>query len=309
MYMYIPLILKQHGDWKVSFELAQPGEFDTAGADRWIIGGTPTTNPVCEGESHISIELKPNASGDQWYSDVSNVYSTPTVTSETVSLSTHFNLMKSIGDVRATKLDDDTGVVGPNAERVWSAAELNKLAYKTDGWKERKIYTTNRPFFDSTNQQVAVELDSSTLDIGLNQNEIAEYGTVALGGAAAAKSRLDYFKGDRSKEGTGSLARRESLLGEVHSGIVVHKNLVYVQSGEGMLHAFNLATGKEEWAYIPKLGVRQINPLERLPYGLPSEGTLKYLYPDDDLAPLNVGKIVLVKVGEELVLLGTTGGL
>ena len=68
LYLYIPVTLKEYGDWKISFELAKLGEFNSSNATKWIPGGTTEINPVCEGDSKISIELKPNRSTDQWYS-------------------------------------------------------------------------------------------------------------------------------------------------------------------------------------------------------------------------------------------------
>lgn len=317
LYMYIPVTLKEYGDWKVSFELASPGQFGSSPATDWILGGTPQTNPVCEGDSRISIELKPSRSTDQWYSDVSNVYTTPNITPQTLSLSTHYNLMKQIGDVRATKIDQATGAVGAKSERVWSAAEqLNKK-----DWTTRKIYTTRDGIFPSSQKEPTIVFDERALR---SQTETAVFGSSVDNvsdqaaiyyywneqGTPPPSELLNYIKGDRSGEGA-KFPRRESLLGEVHSGIVTYKDLVYVQTGEGMLHAFDIKTGEEKWAYMPKLYLRSLNPTERQPYGLPPasiKGLLK-LFPDDDLAPLNVGKITLARVGKELVLMGTTGGL
>jgi hypothetical protein len=81
--------------------------------------------------------------------------------------------------------------------------------------------------------------------------------------------------------------------------VVVHKGVVYAQTGEGMLHAFDQETGEELWAYLPKGLLRSTNLSERQPAS----------FLDDDIAPLMTGKIALVKVGDEMVLLGNTGGL
>ena len=240
----------------------------------------------------------------------------------------HYNLMKQIGDVRATKIDQATGAVGAKSERVWSAAEkLNTLVKEQDkdgnyiGWKKRKIYTTLDGLFPSSQNEPTIELNEralrtqgeayapsgSVIDNISDQAALGGYSWDGSGTPPESKL-LSYLKGDISNEGAG-FPRRDSLLGEVHSGIVTYKNLVYVQTGEGMLHAFDINTGEEKWAYMPKLYLRSLPMVERLPYGLPPEGTLKKLYPDDDLAPLNVGKIALVRVGKELVLMGATGGL
>jgi hypothetical protein len=66
-----------------------------------------------------------------------------------------------------------------------------------------------------------------------------------------------------------------------------------------MLHAFDQETGEELWAYLPKGLLRLTNITERQPAS----------FLDDDIVPLMTGKIALVKVGDEMVLLGNTGGV
>ncbi|MBY0346419.1 MAG: hypothetical protein K2P98_06100, partial [Neisseriaceae bacterium] len=97
----------------------------------------------------------------------------------------------------------------------------------------------------------------------------------------------------------GAYTNRFSLLGEVHSNVVLHKGVVYAQTGEGMLHAFDEKTGEELWAYLPKAILKATNASKRDPEH----------FIDDDIRPLMTGKIALVKVGDEMVLLGNTGGL
>ena len=101
---------------------------------------------------------------------------------------------------------------------------------------------------------------------------------------------LNFLRGDRSNEGPGmSLRTRFSVLGDIiHSnpeyvgapeGIytdqkyVDFKNLrksrparVYVGANDGMLHAFDAATGQEEWAYIPSMLIPKIASLSGIPY-------------------------------------------
>jgi type IV pilus assembly protein PilY1 len=113
--------------------------------------------------------------------------------------------------------------------------------------------------------------------------------TNALGGVdldTVARARLDYLRGDRTHEGGGYFFReRRSLLGDiVNSGPVfvgepnlswpdyapfpvdaaayskfkngparARESMVYVGANDGMLHAFNVETGDEEFAYAPGL--------------------------------------------------------
>lgn len=118
---------------------------------------------------------------------------------------------------------------------------------------------------------------SLTMQQDLMTNPAGTQDSSTIGG-----ERLDYIRGDRSKEGT-PFRERLSLLGDiVNSGPVfvgapnltwpdvapfptgtnaysVFKNgaaktrekLVYVGANDGMLHAFNDTTGEEKFAYIP----------------------------------------------------------
>jgi type IV pilus assembly protein PilY1 len=56
---------------------------------------------------------------------------------------------------------------------------------------------------------------------------------------------IDYLRGDRSGEGT-SFRKRLSLIGAVinsEPAVQRRENVIYVQSGEGMLHAIDTTSG------------------------------------------------------------------
>lgn len=79
-----------------------------------------------------------------------------------------------------------------------------------------------------------------------------------LTGTACAQARIDWLRGDRSREETakpaGPLRARSTVLGDIigSSPFYVRKtNTVYVAANDGMLHAFDAATGNELFAYIP----------------------------------------------------------
>lgn len=77
-------------------------------------------------------------------------------------------------------------------------------------------------------------------------------------GATAAV--IAYLRGDRSLEGS-TFRRRLSLMGPVVNSVPTYdkdSRMVYVASGEGMLHALNADTGEEEWAYVPYDGLSKI---------------------------------------------------
>ena len=284
-YVYLPVMLKNtwDGSGTISFQIAAPGSNGSSGDTIWT-----RENPICEGASQTQVEFKQSDAVKQWYSDVSNTYTTEKIQSDTVSLSTHYNVMNRTGDVRATYLTNDAGAVGADAQLKWSAAA--KLDARD--WRTRSIYTTKDPESTASTIEV-IPLEWSTLSVPEQTDFYGE------------EKYLDYVKGDRSAEmqtkntWQGGYTNRFSLLGEVHSNVVVHKGVVYAQTGEGMLHAFDQETGEELWAYLPKGLLRLTNIYERQPT----------VFENDDIAPLMTGKIALVKVGDEMVLLGNTGGV
>jgi Neisseria PilC beta-propeller domain len=82
-----------------------------------------------------------------------------------------------------------------------------------------------------------------------------------LGDATSGPQVLNYLRGDTSNEisstkpyPTGFFRPRFSRLGAVvHSRPFFNGNLVYVGANDGMLHAFDAATGVERWAYVPSM--------------------------------------------------------
>jgi type IV pilus assembly protein PilY1 len=68
---------------------------------------------------------------------------------------------------------------------------------------------------------------------------------------------LAFLRGDRSKEGVDGdtskpYRKRSSVLGDIVSAEPVYVDgVVYQPANDGMLHAFDAATGEELWAYIP----------------------------------------------------------
>jgi hypothetical protein len=101
---------------------------------------------------------------------------------------------------------------------------------------------------------------------------------------------LDYVRGERSNEvPNGALRQRASVLGDlIHSNPVYvgaprgsfaengyasfaathgsRDSRVYVGANDGMLHAFDAATGNEAWAYIPSMLIPGLDRLAGRPY-------------------------------------------
>jgi len=98
--------------------------------------------------------------------------------------------------------------------------------------------------------------------------------TLTPGGVASdGQALLAWVRGDRSREGT-SLRQRAHLLGDIidaepvyvkgaqislvnpgfttfQSSIAARTPMIYQAANDGMLHAFDAATGAERWAYVP----------------------------------------------------------
>lgn len=175
------------------------------------------------------------------------------------------------GDVVATRITTSSGAAGAVA---WSAA--TKLAAKD--WATRVIVTHNG--------SSAVAFTASNIG-----------STVSSGNSAARTAVVNYLRGDRSGEaGSPSTYRkRGSLLGAViNSRPVVDRDtgVVYAATGEGMVHAFDSATGEELWAYVPQGALSAI--------GASALPTWKFV-------PLVDGPMNLVKVGSTKLLVGGLG--
>ena len=133
------------------------------------------------------------------------------------------------GNLTANPVSADTGDV--SATPRWSAADL--LAARD--WTTRKIATMS----------AGAGLAFTATNVGSLVNPAAAWGTDA--------AVVNYLRGSRAGEGS-SFRARTSLLGAVINGEPVPSRddkLVYLASGEGMLHAFDTETGQEHWAFVP----------------------------------------------------------
>lgn len=143
------------------------------------------------------------------------------------------------GDLTANAIDPKTGSV--TVAPTWSAAQ--KL--KTRDWTTRLIATSNG----------SSGVGFTAANVGATVNPGAMYGTDA--------AVINYLRGDRTGEGT-AFRSRTSLMGAVvNSEPVVSREdaVVYVASGEGMLHAFDTngsGAGNELWAFVPRLVLPKI---------------------------------------------------
>jgi type IV pilus assembly protein PilY1 len=138
------------------------------------------------------------------------------------------------GDLTANAIDPATGAV--NVVAAWSAAQ--KLLARD--WTTRIIASSNG----------AGGVAFTAANVAATVNPAGVYGADA--------AVIGYLRGERSGEGT-TFRTRTSLMGAVINSEPVaarDEKVVYVASGEGMLHAFDTTAGadegKELWAFVPR---------------------------------------------------------
>jgi type IV pilus assembly protein PilY1 len=111
-----------------------------------------------------------------------------------------------------------------------------------------------------------------------------------------AKKIIRYIRGSSED---GYRDRNRWKLGDIaYSTPIVFENMVYVGANDGMLHAFNINTGEEEWAFIPNNLLGKLKDLAREDY------CHEYFV---DLSPV----VARIRVGNELrtiLICGERGG-
>lgn len=156
----------------------------------------------------------------------------------------------------------NAGQAAPN-DRKTTAEKLDALTNLSN----RLILTSN----DTTNRGVSFEWETGTNKLSAGQK-------AALGTGTLAQDRLNYIRGDRSKEGSSNekpLRERRSRQGDIVNSSVwyvgapasnygfdsyasfarTHKSrnpMIYVGGNDGMLHGFSALDGEEKIAYVPK---------------------------------------------------------
>lgn len=133
------------------------------------------------------------------------------------------------GDLTANLIDVETGEV--TATPRWRAGDLLNARDSTT----RVIATFNG----------SAGVPFTTANVGSLVNPSGTWGDSA--------ALVDYLRGSRTGEGT-SYRPRTGLMGAVINAEPVPSRddkLVYVASGEGMVHAVDTETGREHWAFVP----------------------------------------------------------
>lgn len=209
----------------------------------------------------------------------------------------------------------DSPWVNSASAPVGAAGKLDDLS-SVDARKIYVGYNSGTGVFDTTEFKWN-SLNSVTQD-ALRMPPYAA--SAAMDAASAGENRLQYLRGDRSLETGGSFRRRSSRLGDiVNSGVAyagtpavispdsafttfynTYKTRVkalYVGANDGMLHAFNAATGSELFAYIPSWLVPRLTNLTS-----PNYVHAAYVDGSPEVAEAKVGSVW------KTVLVGGTGG-
>lgn len=192
-----------------------------------------------------------------------------------------FNTVGWTGNVRAIEVDATTGELG--AAPLWNAASL--LDSKTDiEMLDRTIYSWG---IDSSGNKNGVLFDWTTENPLLEANTLADFKVNADASSeslpfTASQARLNFIRGDTSKDGVGLVRERGSRLGDIiHSAphyvgapvsnwpnntsfgvagdnyssyqasLKNRNGVVYVGANDGLLHGFRTSDGEEVFAYLP----------------------------------------------------------
>jgi len=167
------------------------------------------------------------------------------------------------GNLNAYEVEADRSI---SDTAIWDAAsELDKLSYAS-----RVVYTYDGDDGVQFNWSSVNGMTSFKGDLSFDDSDNADDSRGSL--------RLDYILGDRSQEGNSSskFRKRSSVLGDIvnsapvfvgapneswdglYSGygdFVKDKSkrypMIYVGANDGMLHGFNVSSGKETLAYVP----------------------------------------------------------
>ncbi|WP_271464066.1 pilus assembly protein [Acidovorax sp. NCPPB 4044] len=186
--------------------------------------------------------------------------------SPTALFSARFDTSNWSGDVVAEPLSVDSSGTVTVGSSSWSAAD--RLSTMTAPATNRNIYVGDP---SSTASPKAVSFTWATIGSTLQGQLNRE--TPSSAADSRGQTRLDFLRGDRSREGN-PFRVRSSLLGDIVNSAVVYSGApsaafsgagytafasananrtkaVFVGANDGMLHSFNAANGNELFAYIP----------------------------------------------------------
>ena len=165
------------------------------------------------------------------------------------------------GNLTAEALSTTTGF--PTGTVIWTARGLLDNLVAGTGWANNRVIATWNPV-----TQLGVPFEWADIST-TQQSQLQPSDLLGL-------SRLQYVRGDSAleKHSGGTFRNRTHILGDIIDSQVIfvgppqsayltasyltfkstqsaRQSMLYVGSNDGMLHAFNAATGKETFAFIP----------------------------------------------------------
>ena len=156
------------------------------------------------------------------------------------------------GDVTANAIDPATGAVSATA--AWSASAL----LTARDWNTRVIASYNG----------TAGVGFTAAAVGATVNPASVYGTTS--------EVMSYLRGERTNEGS-KFRLRSSLIGAVINSepyISNEDGVLYVASGEGMLHAIDIRgtdAGKELWAFVPRTALADVGQTVKRGYAFKTQ--------------------------------------
>ncbi|MDI6005060.1 pilus assembly protein [Cobetia marina] len=187
-------------------------------------------------------------------SGLSTNLTTASVETDSRLVESRYSASTWTGDVVASSVQEGNDV--EEDDQLWSAAtQLSEALAEEDGLETRTVFTMsggNGVEFTTNN---AGRLSSS------QRNDLAR---MEVGGNSTddhVKAAIEWLRGSDEYEGDGLRNRTGVQLGDIigSSPVVVTREdsttqgSVFVGANDGMLHAFDLNTGNEQFAYIPEL--------------------------------------------------------
>ncbi len=135
---------------------------------------------------------------------------------------------------------------------LWNASDRLTANLKGAGVANRKVYTAD-------NGSTVVFSEGNLTNV--QQKDLERYAPDDLSKSEGREAMVAWLKGSRALEGKGLRTRQGSVLGDIigSSPVVITRSndnsqgSVFVGANDGMLHAFDLGTGDEQFAYIPEL--------------------------------------------------------
>lgn len=242
----------------------------------------------------------------------------------TVTYQANYYTGKWKGDLKAFAVDPNTGAIATTP--TWTAVTALPTA------ANRNIWTYN-PSGGNANSQYVAFKSSSTLSN-------AEY--TALGGSttpSASTNMINYLRGDATYEikNGGTYRNRDTPLGDIVNSQPVYvgapdPNLfsgqsftgysdyaafaanestrsgeIYVAANDGMLHAFDAATGGETFAYLPAAVITSgLSTLSNKDYGTTTAVTHQF-FNDGEVTVSDIYVSSGSGKGWHTILVGTTG--